>query len=37
MEKAKDAWMDFIGISFLNNDFKERMSKIIQERFVWII
>ena len=29
MINAKSAWMDFIGISFLSDDFKEMLSKII--------
>jgi serine/threonine-protein kinase HipA len=37
MINAKAAWMDFIGISFLSDDFKERLSKIIGERFNRII
>ena len=37
MENAKDAWMDFIGISFLSDDFKERLMNIIKQRFSRII
>jgi serine/threonine-protein kinase HipA len=37
MMNAKAAWMDFIGISFLSDDFKERLIKIIGERFNRII
>jgi len=37
MMNAKAAWMDFIGISFLSADFKERLIKIIGERFNRII
>jgi len=37
MINAKAAWMDFIGISFLSADFKERLMKIIGERFDRII
>jgi serine/threonine-protein kinase HipA len=33
MEDAKGAWMDFIGISFLSNDFKESLMNIIEQRF----
>jgi serine/threonine-protein kinase HipA len=33
MENAKDAWIDFIGISFLSKDFKERLRNIIEQRF----
>jgi serine/threonine-protein kinase HipA len=33
MMNAKAAWMDFIGISFLSDDFKERLMTIIEERF----
>jgi serine/threonine-protein kinase HipA len=33
MDNAKDAWMKFIDISFLNNDFKAALKKIIIERF----
>ena len=32
-EKAKDDWMAFIDISFLNKEFKESLKDIIQERF----
>jgi len=37
MENAKDAWMDSIGISFLSDDFKERLMNIIKQRFSRII
>ena len=37
MINAKSAWMDFIGISFLSDDFKELLSKIIGARFSRII
>jgi len=37
MISAKAGWMDFIGISFLSDDFKELLSKIIEERFSRII
>ncbi len=37
MISAKTGWMDFIGISFLSDDFKELLSKIIEERFSRII
>jgi serine/threonine-protein kinase HipA len=33
MIKAKDGWMDFIGISFLSDGFKERLINIIEQRF----
>lgn len=33
MEIAKDAWIDFIGISFLSEGFKESMKKMITDRF----
>ena len=33
MEKAKDKWMEYIGISFLSPDFKEAFMQLIQERF----
>jgi hypothetical protein len=33
MLNAKAAWMDFIGISFVNDDFKELLMNIIEERF----
>jgi serine/threonine-protein kinase HipA len=33
MEKAKDKWMKFIDISFLNNDFKTSYKDIIRDRF----
>ena len=33
MMNAKAAWMDFIGISFLRDEFKERLTNIIEERF----
>ena len=37
MISTKAGWMDFIGISFLSDDFKELLSKIIEERFSRII
>ncbi len=37
MENAVAAWMDFIGISFLSDDFKERLMNIIEQRFSRII
>ena len=37
MVNAKAGWIDFIGISFLSDDFKELLSKIIEERFSRII
>ncbi len=33
MEDAKGAWMDFIGFSFLSDNFKERLMNIIDQRF----
>lgn len=33
MEKAKDKWMEFIDISFLNNDFKSSYKNLIHDRF----
>lgn len=33
MMNTKTAWMDFIGISFLSNEFKERLINIIEQRF----
>ena len=33
MMNAKAGWMDFIGISFLSDDFKERLMNIIEQRF----
>ena len=33
MEKAKDNWMEFIDISFLNTDFKSSYKNIILDRF----
>ena len=33
MMHAKAGWMDFIGISFLSDDFKERLMTIIEQRF----
>ena len=33
MEKAKDKWMEFIDISFLNTDFKSSYKNIIRDRF----
>ncbi len=37
MMSAKAGWMDFIGISFLSGDFKERLMNIIGQRFKRII
>ena len=37
MLSAKAGWMDFIGISFLSDDFKERLMTIIEQRFKRII
>jgi len=37
MMSAKAGWMDFIGISFLSDDFKERLMTIIEQRFKRII
>ncbi len=37
MINTKSTWMDFIGISFLNDEFKERLYSIIEERFIRII
>jgi serine/threonine-protein kinase HipA len=33
MENAKDKWLEFIGISFISDDFKLSYKKLIQERF----
>ena len=33
MMNSKAAWMDFIGISFISDEFKERLCDIIEERF----
>ncbi|TSA25892.1 MAG: type II toxin-antitoxin system HipA family toxin [Bacteroidetes bacterium] len=33
MAKAKEDWMDFIDISFLNKGFKESMKMLISDRF----
>lgn len=33
MEKAKEKWMEFIDISFLSDDFKEKYKQLISERF----
>lgn len=33
MEKAKNKWLDFIEISFLNNDFKAAYKELISNRF----
>lgn len=33
MEKSKDKWIEFIDISFLNNDFKTSYKDIIRDRF----
>lgn len=37
MMNSQAAWMDFIGISFLSDEFKEQLRKIIVERFNRII
>jgi len=37
MEKAKDQWMEFIGFSFLSEDFKLLYKKLIEERFARLI
>jgi len=37
MMSAKAGWLDFIGISFLSDDFKERLMTIIEQRFKRII
>ena len=37
MENAMPTWIDFIGISFLRNDFKEGLLKIIEQRFSRIL
>ena len=37
MMRAKAGWMDFIGISFLSDDFKEQLMTIIEQRFKRII
>ena len=37
MINAKAGWMDFIGISFLSDDFQERLMTIIEQRFKRII
>jgi serine/threonine-protein kinase HipA len=37
MIRAKAGWMDFIGISILSDDFKERLMTIIEQRFKRII
>ena len=33
MEKAKHAWIDFINISFLSDDFKSQYIQLINDRF----
>lgn len=33
MERAKDKWIEFIDISFLNDYFKEQYKQLIRERF----
>ena len=33
MINTKSAWMDFIGISFLSDEFKDRLINIIEQRF----
>lgn len=37
MMNSKAAWMAFIGISFLSDEFKERLCDIIEERFKRVI
>ena len=37
MINTKSAWMDFIGISFLSDEFKDRLINIIEQRFQRII
>ena len=37
MMRAKAGWMDFIGMSFLSDDFKQRLMTIIEQRFIRII
>jgi serine/threonine-protein kinase HipA len=37
MERAKDKWLAFIDISFLNDDFKLKYKRLIQERFTRIL
>ena len=36
MESAKSEWIKFIDLSFLNNDFKVKFTKLIDERFIRI-
>ena len=33
MRKAEIKWLDFIQISFLSADFKEKYTQLINERF----
>ncbi|MCK9415020.1 MAG: hypothetical protein M0Q53_22190, partial [Prolixibacteraceae bacterium] len=33
MEKVRNKWIDFIQISFLSPDFKEKYIQLINERF----
>ena len=33
MEKVRNKWIDFIQISFLSSDFKEKYIQLINERF----
>ena len=33
MEKAKEKWMDFIDTSFISNEFKGALKKLINQRF----
>lgn len=33
MEQAKNKWIEFIDISFLSDDFKEKYKQLIRERF----
>ena len=37
MINAKSVWIDFIGISFLSDEFKDRLINIIEQRFQRII
>jgi len=33
MEKARNKWLDFIQLSFLNSDFKDKYTELINDRF----
>jgi serine/threonine-protein kinase HipA len=37
MLRTKSSWMDFIGISFLSDDYKEHLIDIIEQRFKRIL